>query len=310
MDDNSENQTDSPQGVTQVTGSAPTGAPPPPPPSPTTPSTPPPTSPEPGPQPGTSIKPEPSQPTTPVPPGPEVTTPKEEKSGPPIYFIVLVVLILLVWGGVGYLYYTNQQLKQGESQTSQPQVSQDTLSPAPSPSFNAEDIEIINGSVYQTTGGENTPLVNKDDYPGTGIAGFATVTVSPNNSLMCFAALPPALKPALYYSSIDGIGVTQVGTSYKKCTWSNDSSMIAYINDAAADVAVDIYKYELATDVETNLTNVSTTSAVFRRYEIDSWSNDDTKILCNYQEIDPSAPSSEVLGNCEIDVKTSEVTDL
>ena len=254
-------------------------------------------------QPGTG------QSTTPPPMMPEVTTPKEKKS-PPVLFIVLVVVILLVWGVVAYHYFTNQNTKKESDQTSQRAVSQASPTPEPTPAFNPEDIEIINGSVYQTTGGDNAILVNKDDYPGTGIAGFATVSVSADNSLLCFSALPPALKPALYYSSIDGTGVIQVGASYKNCTWSNDNSMIAYINDAAADAAVDIFKYDLGSSEEANLTKVSTTSAVFRRYEINGWSDDDTTISCNYQEIDPSDTSSEVLGNCEINVETSEVTDL
>ncbi|MFV1917619.1 MAG: hypothetical protein ACC618_04040, partial [Patescibacteria group bacterium] len=86
--------------------------------------------------------------------------------------------------------------------------------------------------------------------------------------------------------------------------------VVAYIADTAADDPADIFKYDLTAGEETNLTKVSTESAVFRRYEINSWSNDDSKILCNYQEIDTLDVSTETLGNCEIDLKTAEVTDL
>lgn len=262
----------------------------------------------------------PTQPSTPEPeipgtqmpvppPEPQVTQPKKEKSKVPVFFIILIVIILVVWGAVFYIFFTNQNTEK-ESFVPSEQISVSSPTPIPTPTFNPDDIEIVNGSVYKTTGEINTLLVNKEDYPGTGIAGFASVTVSPDYSQMCFEALPPALEPALYYSTIDGSEIKEVGASYKNCIWSNDSSLLAFVNDAAADSAVDIYKYDLAEGVETNLTTISTTSAVFRRYEIDGWFNDDSTILCNYQEIDPADPSTEVIGNCSIEVATSKVTDL
>ncbi|MFV1917162.1 MAG: hypothetical protein ACC618_01595, partial [Patescibacteria group bacterium] len=198
---------------------------------------------------------------------PQTVEAKEKKS---LFPVLLGFLILLAIGSfvfAGYFYFSNQKFKEetGVKDSVVTEVIQ--ASPTSTPSFNPKDIEIVNGSIYNTRGAGNEILINKEDYPGTGIAGFTTVTVSPDSSKICFEALPPALEPALYFSNLESINVKKIAERVKNCTWSNASDMVAYLADTAADDPADIFKYDLIVDETTNLTKVSTESAVFRRYE-------------------------------------------
>jgi hypothetical protein len=257
-----------------------------------------------------SLQPLPESPGAP-PPTPKVVTPKTKSSKFPIVIAFLVVVAIAVYGFVAYLYFDNQKLKedaesQGLSDTlSTPQI------PTPIPTSVPDNFEIDNGDITRVTStGSKTVIVAKDDYEDTGLIGFTNVNSSPDNENICFWSLPPALDPALYYSNSNGGEVVNIANRSVGCTWSNFGDMIAYINDAPTGTAVDISVYDLLTQDSTNLTQASTESAVYRRYEIESWSEDDEMINCNYEEIDTTDTSAEVVGNCQIDVVEKVVTDL
>ncbi len=247
----------------------------------------------------------------PPPPTPNVVTPKTKSSKFPILIGFLVVVAIAVYGFVAYLYFDNQKLKediesQGPSDTiSTPQI------PTPIPTTVPDKFEIDNGDITRVTStGSKTVIVAKDDYEDTGLIGFTNVNLSPDNENVCFWSLPPALAPALYYSDTSGGEVVNIANRSVSCTWSNFGDKIAYINDAPTGTAVDIFFYDLLTEETANLTQTSTESTVYRRYEIESWSEDDEMINCNYEEIDTTDTSAEVVGNCQIDVIEGVVTDL
>lgn len=250
----------------------------------------------------------PFQPLSPT--SPQITSEKPEKSKFKIIIIGLLILTAITWGLVASLYFSNVKLREEaeESETSTQEQVSPSPTPTPAPQY---ETEIINGSVYRVgSNGNEEILINKEDYAGTGITGFVKVATSPDDTKICFESWPPALEPALYYADIDGTGATKVADRVKNCLWSNGSAKVAYINEAAQDSAVDIFVYDILAKEETNLTNVSTASAVFRRYEAVSWSAEDTKVSCTYEEIDTANPAEETLGTCEVDVETGEVTDL
>ena len=210
---------------------------------------------------------------------------------------------------VAYLYFGNESLKSEVADEATDTIT--AITPEPLPEIKKADFVIVNGNVYRTSQvGEDVLLVSKETYPDAGIGGFAFVEVSDSLNRMCFVSLPPALTPALYYSDAEGSAVVLASEGKKLCTWSNSGDKFAYVNNAAADAAVDIYLYDTTASEETNLTISATPSTTFRRYEIDGWSADDGTIACNYQVVDPNDPSVEVVGSCEIDVVTAVVTDL
>ncbi len=247
----------------------------------------------------------------PPPSKPKIISAKETPLKFPIIIGFLIVLALAVYGFVAYLYFGNQKLKEEIEDKGSSQAQPVAELPTPIPTQVPDRFEIENGNINRiSSSAETTVVVNKEDYQDTGIIGFTNVNLSPDNDSICFWSLPPALGPALYYADTDGVLVTKVADKAKGCVWSNSSEKLAYVNDSAQGSATDIFVYDLVDELETNLTEVATTSAVYRRYEINTWSADDTAINCNYEEIDPADTSLEVVGNCQIDVVTAEVTDL
>lgn len=257
-----------------------------------------------------SMQPPPESPGPP-PPTPNVVTPKTKSSIFPILIGLLVVVAIAVYGFVAYLYFGNQKLKEEAESQGATDTQPTSQIPTPIPTSVPDKFEIDNGDITRVTStGSKTVIVAKDDYEDTGLIGFTNVNPSPDNENICFWSLPPALGPALYYSDANGGEVVNIANRSVGCTWSNFGDMIAYINDAPTGTAVDISVYDLLTQDFTNLTQVSTESTVYRRYEIESWSEDDEMINCNYEEIDTTDTSAEVLGNCQIDVIEGVVTDL
>ena len=261
---------------------------------------------------GYSQKPAVEAPPMPITPGvpqqqSEVVAGKESSSKFPLLMGFLVVLALAVYGFVAYLYFGNQKLK-GDSKKSP----DNSLSSAPSPVPVAETFQYLidNGNIKKSgSKGTEQIVINKEDYPTTGLIGFTNVIATNSKELICFWSLPPALGPALYYSDGAGTTVKLIKEKVKNCAWSNSEDKLAYINDAAEGIPVDIFLYDLEQETEANLTNGATASGIFRRYEATSFSADDTKVLCSYEEINKANPSLETLGNCEIDIATSKVTD-
>lgn len=235
--------------------------------------------------------------------------PQEEKSSKfPILMVFLVFLAIAVYGFVAYLYFSNQKLKEGSQKTSD----KSTLTqPIPTQTVETFQYLIENGNIKKiSSAGKEKIIISKDDYSSTGLIGFTNVIPSDKGDYICFWSLPPALKPALYYSDNEGSAVKLIKEKVKNCVWGSKEDKLAYINDVGEGLPVDIFLYDLENELEKNLTNQATASGVFRRYEATSFSSDDAKVLCSYEEINKSQPSLETLGNCEIDTTTSKVTDL
>jgi hypothetical protein len=252
----------------------------------------------------------PTNPITNMPP-PTVPPPNIVSEPPPTqkskrftFFVVFSIVILIaIWGVVGYLYYQN---KNTEGETSE--EIQNTSDITPTPGFSASEIQISNGNVSRITSfGETQTLVNKEDHPNTGITGFARVVVSPDNTLLCFESIAPATAPALYVSNIDGSNISEVARDRNTCTWALDSKNIYYVNAPLGQQAINILHYSLDTKIEKNLTESKHTESQIRQYEISGAS--DTSILCRYDVINASG-SKLSESNCEINTQTGEVSDI
>ena len=224
------------------------------------------------------------------------------------FVIFALVIIVIIYGVVAYLYFQNRNIEkdeEGDNQTPQDQIS-------PTPEFSADQVKIQDGSVVSDKPGtELQILINKDDYESTGITGFAKVTVSPDNTNLCFESWPPAPEPALYLSRVDGSEVTEVSPNRQGCIWASNGSKIYYINTAASSSPVNIYSFVLSSKSEENLTIGTIPEGVIRRFGIVGLSADSSKLICKYEDIDSTPkPTSEVeSGNqCEIDLQTNEVT--
>jgi hypothetical protein len=224
-----------------------------------------------------------------------------------IILIILGILALITVGAVGYLYFTNQNLVGGKQEEAVVTVPTNTPTPIPEDTF-----EILNGSIYRVTGtGDEILLVDKSDYEDTGITGFVEVSVSPDKSQLCFYSLPPALDPALYTSDVDGQNVSMVSDRKTNCTWSPDSKMIVYTDDAPGNSASDIYGYFLEEGAELNYTEDTqpTSSNEVIVYSIGSWDTDGTILSCTYEKIN-TVEDTTTNGSCEIDISTGQFTDL
>lgn len=305
MDENINNPINPPvnQGVSSPVGSAgqvsPSTAPPSAPPPLSTPTTPPAAA---------TQSPQPAQtgPLPPPPQEPQVMTGESKKSKFPLIIGVIVIVNLIIWGFVIYSYLQNRTLKSDLSQAE----TTPTLTPTPTDIVVEYTYQIDNGNVVKASSlGDSTIVINKESYEETGITGFTFVALSPSESRLCFWSMSPSLEPALYHSDIEGINVTKVSEKVTDCTWSNNSTMIAYVNDTAQTSASDIYLYDLNLETESQLTS-STGSATYRRYSIDSWSLDNTKILCSFEEMSTATSGAQITGDCEIDIENNSVLDL
>ena len=203
-----------------------------------------------------------------------------------------MVIIVIIYGVVAYLYFQNRNIEkdeEGDNQTPQDQIS-------PTPEFSADQVKIQDGSVVSDKPGtELQILINKDDYESTGITGFAKVTVSPDNTNLCFESWPPAPEPALYLSRVDGSEVTEVSPNRQGCIWASNGSKIYYINTAASSSPVNIYSFVLSSKSEENLTIGTIPEGVIRRFGIVGLSADSSKLICKYEDID-SAPEEKERG--------------
>lgn len=252
--------------------------------------------------------PQPS-PTTPV--QSVITTPPEKPASSKFSIFVgfLIVVTLAIYGFVGYLYLQNSQLKKEIKEKSSGQLS-GTPTVTPTPEIGLE-IKIVNGNVVEVAqSGETKTLVNKADYPSTGITGFAKVAVSPDAKMFCFEAWPPAPEPALYLADIDGSNLMEVSPNRKDCYWTSDSQKIVYTNTSSDSTPVDIFIYDIAKDEEKNLTGGLTGEGFIRFYEIVGLSEDGGKIECKYSETTSAAEGTTTEGNCEINLTTLKLKEI
>lgn len=177
----------------------------------------------------------------------------------------------------------------------------------PTPRPKSTTIRILNGSIVdENIDGTTKTLIRKEDYPHTGIAGFSQVFVSPDELKICFESRPPSLEPYLYIANIDGSNVIPIKEDRKDCTWSPDSSKIAYTSYGRGTGAVDIFVYDIANALEENLT--ASTESV-REYKITGFVEDNL-ITCSYiDSTDTSTPSSSISRNCQIELDTGAIVE-
>lgn len=229
-----------------------------------------------------------------------------------VFVIISILAIIVIYSIVGYLYFKNRQLTSTAnveiitnqvSKSSEKEANKETQT-TPTPAFSPSQIKIVNGSVVrEIPQGETKVLVRKEDFPSTGIIGFARVVVSPDNQKMCLESLPPATKPALYIANIDGTSTQEISKGKQNCLWANDSQKIFYTDTLIANSSVDIYLYELSLNKEENLTATSS-AGIKRAFKIVGLSADETKLICQYQDYGESQKS----GNCEVNLETKEIT--
>jgi len=241
---------------------------------------------------------QPVQPTPDIPPESLQVT-GEKKTFPFNKIIIaLVILILLgIWGFVGYTYFQNKQLKENEKK----EDNQIAAIVTPTQTPITYNFEIENGNVVKMSSlGESELIIDKDNYEGTGITGFSYVQASADKDYLCFWSLPPALDPALYLGTLDGLTVTEIRKKVRECIWSPDSRKIAYVDDVSEDEVSSIYFYDIATQEEVNITNEATDEASLRRYNLVGWDDEET-ISCTYENLEV-ATSSASKNTCKINV--------
>ena len=236
-----------------------------------------------------------------------VTTPAPSKKSKFGLFIgILIFIVILVFGGVGYLFLQNTKLESGLPKDTM-SVSEPTAIPTQSPPIEAnlpKQIVIENGSVVSKgSTGDTTIIINKTDYPDSGIIGFTKVIESPDGSSLCVETWPPAPTPAIYIADIDGGNVRKITESRRNCNWSQDSKKIVYLNYTSDTAGVDIFMYDTVSSIETNLTS-STVSTGFRYYSVKDVTND--KILCSYTQSSILGGEQTPASSCEIDMTSGE----
>ncbi|MCX7928862.1 MAG: hypothetical protein N2558_04240 [Patescibacteria group bacterium] len=219
-----------------------------------------------------------------------------------IGFTVLVAIVF--WIIVCYLYLNNRNLKENivklqnlNNSTISRKQSEKLVTPL------SEQISIAGGNIVRKNDkGELTILINKNDYPLTGIIGFLQVSVSYDNNLMCFESRSPAKKPALYIANVDGQNAVEVSHEKVNCLWAKSSKAIFYTDTPIFINPVDIYMYDIATKTETNLTKLlnSGFNQSIKQYQLISIS-DDGIIYCSFKEFNKQGEEINSK-NCKIDM--------
>lgn len=230
--------------------------------------------------------------------------PKKRISVFRIFMTLAVIAIIVIYSFVLYLYLQNKRI----SEKSQMLQKTQTPTPIPTPSFSPDWIKIQNGNVVrQEPGKEPILLVKKEDFPSTGITGFARVVVSPNNKLICFESWSPALKPAIYLANLDGSDVREISPKKQNCVFREDSKAIFYVDSTPKSTPANIFVYDLESETpqEENLTKSSIPEGVVRRFSIVGFSSDSSKLICKYEDI--VGGKEEKSGECEIDLQGKEV---
>lgn len=247
--------------------------------------------------------PPPPFPTTPPPSNSVMGNPMAANKKPKGFIIFVTVGILLligIWGYVGYLYFQNS------STPSRANVPTVTQAPSPTPELDPSEIQIVNGDVVRVTSfGETQTLVKKDQYQGTGITGFARVNVSPDKTKMCFESIPPAIDPALYIAKIDGSSVEEVAKNHTNCTWV-DKNYIVSLNAPVGTQKKDLYSYSVTDKKLVNLTETLHTNTQFRQYSLGELSGN--SLSCKYDIVNASGKKLSS-NNCTVDTSNWTITD-
>jgi len=211
----------------------------------------------------------------------------------PVFMGIMILITIIILAGVGYLYFRNANLKR-EIQNSVV----DVITPV-EPPFTAEQIQIVDGNVVDVRPfGKSKVLVDKSNYVETGIAGFAKVKVSPDSSLICFESYPPSPQPALFFSEINGNGVTKIADNAKDCIFLPDSKRIIYSDFANVTNKADIYLYNSVSKEIVNLSK-DYEGVTDGHFVIEGISEDGMTIDCRYYDIEIDY-NDQTAKNCQI----------
>ena len=171
----------------------------------------------------------------------------------------------------------------------------------------AWDIKIIDGDIYKVYSlTKKELLISTTDIKDEMIKSFVFVELSPDRSKMCFVG--QSMVPQwLYYSNVDGNGITQIGLG-KNCIWSNNSKKVAYNNHTTDVSPVNVLVYDLLLKKTTNYTESVQSADLLRTYEIPVWSSDDNTITSEFSSL-TSGAGAMGKGVSTIDLKSGEVSD-
>jgi hypothetical protein len=166
------------------------------------------------------------------------------------------------------------------------------------------EIKVDDGNIVRVSGKTEEILIDKKDHEG--ISEFIKVWVSPDEKKLCFTG--QAMVPMwLYISDIDGSNVVKVAVG-KNCSFSPDSTNIAYNNHTTDVSPVNVFVYDIELAKKTNLTTSLSSDDIYRVYNTPTWIND-VKIESEYEEIDFNDFTNKKLGISEINIKTGEISD-
>jgi len=217
---------------------------------------------------------------------------KKGKSSFKTFVVIGIIITAIIYGAVGFIYFQNQDLKRViQNLNYKPEVTQ-----SPQKEFNSSLVNIENGSVVYSDSGSKNVLVDKKAFPETGITGFTKVVVSPDKKWLCFESVPPATRPALYLSDTQGNNVKLISSNKTNCLWRTDSNYIFYQGKDTAKGNLNIYRYDLTTATEENLTK-EVLSGISTNFSMVGLSSDESKLICSFKD-----PENDESFQCEIDL--------
>lgn len=209
----------------------------------------------------------------------------------PLASILFVAVALIFTVGMFYAglnMILNQ--KENSSQNTEGEVSETATN-----LFSIRDGNIISNS------GTGDIIINKDDYPDTGIGGFSFVNASPDGTKICFGSLSPAPSPSLYWASSDGSNTTKIGESYINCMWHTDNTRILFTDNPVIGERADIWLYDTSNEEFKNLTENLEIEGLTRIYTLTGISSNGKKAECSLSDYN-SEENKTVDAGCEIDI--------
>lgn len=166
------------------------------------------------------------------------------------------------------------------------------------------DVKIENGNVVV----DDQVVIDKNDYPDTGIAGFMHADSSTDGDHICFESWPPSLNPTLYIANDSGFEVLAIGVDFRNCTWI-DGSRLVFEKRPVGITAADLFIYNLEDETQTNLTQGKAEEGFTRQYKIMGLSEDRQTLECEFNEVS-IINGSKATGKCQINLSDNSYQDL
>lgn len=228
---------------------------------------------------------------------------QKKYTGLNIVLVLFTIVALLIWAGVGFLYFDNKRLKQVVDTEMNPSP---TVTPTINPNkVSQEQIKIVAGNVVRTINtDENKILINKEEFPLTGLAGFARATVSPDGTKVCAESLSPSAKPGIYFYDLTTAETKEISPIKEKCLWNNESSILIYETTAPDSTAKDIYFYNVTNSEEVNVTMEYSQDGEIRRYSVDRIENN--LLSCTIEMFDDVTKQKTGEKKCSINISNKE----